>query len=163
MPHCPGHWAVQLLQCTATPPRGRGQCDSCIALPHCIGAVGSGTHATHYHTAWGRRAVELLQRTALLPGGSGQCNSCNALPHCLGAVGSGTPAMELPQFTATLPVGSGQCNSCNALPYRMGAVGRATAVMLRLTSLGDGESCQGGGRCLKSATLAMYCHTTWGQ
>ena len=27
------------------------------------------------------------------------------------------------------------------------------------TSWGDGESCPGGGRCLKSGTLAMYCHT----
>ena len=53
-----------------------GQCNSCNALPHCLGAVGSATPATHCHTAWGQWAVELLQRTASLPGGSGQWNSC---------------------------------------------------------------------------------------
>ena len=31
------------------------------------------------------------------------------------------------------------------------------------TSWGDGESCPGGGRYLKSRTPAMYCHTAWGQ
>ena len=31
------------------------------------------------------------------------------------------------------------------------------------TSLGDGESGPGGGRCLKSGSLAMHCHATWGQ
>ena len=129
-----GQWAVQLLQCTAPQPggsgqsciaslpRGSGQCNSCHTLPHCLGAVGSGTPAMrgptswgdgescpgggrcqksgppaiHCHTAWGQWAVELLQRTASLPGGSGQWNSCYALPHCLGAVGSATPAMHCP-------------------------------------------------------------------
>ena len=91
---------------------GSGQCNSCIALPHCLGAVGgatpamqrhtatlpvgpqavgSATPATHCHTACGQWAVELLQCTATLPGGSGRCNSYNAAPHCLWAVGSGTP------------------------------------------------------------------------
>ena len=37
-----GQWAVQLLQCTASLPRGSGQWNSCNALPHCQGAVGSG-------------------------------------------------------------------------------------------------------------------------
>ena len=31
------------------------------------------------------------------------------------------------------------------------------------TSRGDGESCLGGSRCLKSGTLAMHCHTARGQ
>ena len=35
-----GHWAVELLQCTATVPGGSGQWNSCNALPHCLGAVG---------------------------------------------------------------------------------------------------------------------------
>ena len=105
-------------------PGGSGQCNSCNALPHCLGAVGSGTPAMHCLTAWGYWAVQLLQYTAPLPGGSGQRNSCNALPHCPGAVGSGTPAthcltaweqwaVQLLQCTASLPRGSGQCNSCN--------------------------------------------------
>ena len=42
------------------------QCNSCNALPHCLGAVGSATPAMQCLTAWG----------------SGQWNSCNALPHC---------------------------------------------------------------------------------
>ena len=72
-----GQWAVQLLQCTASLPGGSGQWNSCNALLHCLGVVGSATPATHCLTVWG----------------SGQCNSCNTLPHYPGAVGSGTPAM----------------------------------------------------------------------
>ena len=131
-------WALQLLQCTASLPGGSGQCHSCNALPHCLGAVGSripamhcltalgalgsATPAMHCLTAWGQWTVELLQCSASLPWGSGQWNSCNALPHCLGAVGSPTLAMhcltalgqravQLLQCTASLPGGSGQCNS----------------------------------------------------
>ena len=37
----PGAW-VELLSCTATLPGGGGQWNSCNALPHCLGAVGSG-------------------------------------------------------------------------------------------------------------------------
>ena len=44
-------WAVQLLQCTASLPRGSGQCDSYNALPHCMGAVGSATPTMHFLTA----------------------------------------------------------------------------------------------------------------
>ena len=55
-----GLWAVELLQCTTTVPGGRGQWNCCNALPHCLGVVGSGTAAMHYHTAWGQGAVELL-------------------------------------------------------------------------------------------------------
>ena len=79
-----GQWAVQLPQCTASLPRGSGQCNSCNALPHCLGALGSATPAMHCPTAWGQWAVQLLQCTASLPWGSRQCNSSNALPHCLG-------------------------------------------------------------------------------
>ena len=65
-----GEWAVQLMQCTATPPGGRGQwnsysglphclgavgiASSCNRLPHCLGAAGNRTPATHYLTAWGQ-------------------------------------------------------------------------------------------------------------
>ena len=98
-----GQWAVQLLQCTASLPGGSGQCNPCIALPHCLGTLGSAKPSMHCLTALGQWGWELLQCTASLPGGSGQCNSCNALPHC--------------------PGGSGQCNACNALPHYPGAVG----------------------------------------
>ena len=91
-----GQWAAQLLQCTATLPEDRGQCNSCSklphrprgswqwnfcdALPHCLWAVGTATPPMQCHAAQGQLAVELLQCTAILPGGSGQCNSCSALP-----------------------------------------------------------------------------------
>ena len=42
-----GQQAVQLLQFTASLPRGSGRCNSRNALPHCPGAVGSGTPAMH--------------------------------------------------------------------------------------------------------------------
>ena len=139
---------MQLLHYSAPLPGGSGQCNSCNALPHCLGAVGSPTPAMHCLTARGQWAVELLQCTASLPGGSGQCNSCNALPHCLGALGSATSAIhcrtacrqwavQLLQYTAALPGGSGQCNSCNALSHCPGAVG--------------------------SGTLATHCLTAWEQ
>ena len=89
-----GQWAVELLQCTASLPGGSGQCNSCNALPHCLGAVGSGTPAPHCHTSLEQWAVELMSCTATLLVGSGQCNSYNALPHRLGPVGSGAPAMR---------------------------------------------------------------------
>ena len=108
-----GQWRVQLLQCTASLLGGSGQCNSCYALPHSLGAGGNGTSPTHRHTAlgqwgqwvvqllqctasltaWGQWTVQLLQCTASLPGGSGQWSCCNALPQCLGPVGSATPAM----------------------------------------------------------------------
>ena len=132
-----GQWTVHLVPCTATLPVGPGQWYSCNALPHCLGAVGSGTPAVHCHTALGQLAMELSQCTATLPVGSGQWNSCNAasqprgsgqwyscnaLPHCLWVVGSGTRAMhchtawgqwavEVLQCTAPLPPSSGHRSS----------------------------------------------------
>ena len=156
-----------LLQCTATLLRGGGQCNSCNArahqlrgrgtlprrrslpkernscnaLPHCLGAVGSATPAMHCLTIWGQWAVELLLCTATLLRSSGQWNSCNALLHCLGAVGSATRAIhcltasgqwavELLQCTATPPGGGGQWNSCNARAHQLG--GRAVLPKRRL-------------------------------
>ena len=83
-------------------------CTVC-ALLHCScgqRAVGSGTRASHCHTAWRLWAVELLLCIASLPRGSGQCNSCIALPHCPGAVGSATPAIHLPYRGALARRGS---------------------------------------------------------
>ena len=128
-----GQWAVELLQCTAPLPLGSRQCNSCNALPHCPGAVGSATPGMHCLTAlgavgsaapvmlcltgWGQCAAQLLQCTASLPRGSGQWTSCNSLPHC--------------------PGGSGQCSSCNALPHCPRAVGSATPAMHCLTAWGQ--------------------------
>ena len=85
---------MQLLQCTASLPRCCGQCNSCTALSHCLGAVGSGTAAMHGRSAWGQWPMQLLHATASLPGGSEQCNSYNAPPRRLGAVGSATSALH---------------------------------------------------------------------
>ena len=65
-----GQWAVELLQYTAALPSGSRQCNSCNALPHCLGAVDSGIPAMLYPTAWGQWAVELLQCIASVPSGS---------------------------------------------------------------------------------------------
>ena len=97
-----GRQVVEHLQSTAFMPGGSGQFNSfnalhslhwgsgkwnpCNVLPHCLWAVGSGTHAMHCLTASGQWAVELLQCTATLPGGGWQWNSYHALPHCSGLV-----------------------------------------------------------------------------
>ena len=60
-----------------TPPGGSGKWNSCNALPHRLGAVGSATPAMHCHTAWGQWAVELVQ--------------CAGPP----ARGTGTPAQQV--------------------------------------------------------------------
>ena len=46
-------WAVKILQCPASLPRGSAQWNSCKALPHSLGAVGSGTLAMCGTTSWG--------------------------------------------------------------------------------------------------------------
>ena len=110
-----GQWAVQLLQCSASP----------------LGAVGVGTLALHCPTVWGPWAVELLSSTATVLRGSGQWNSCNALPHCLGVVGSAPPAMhfltswgqwavQLLQCAGTLPWDSGGGGAPAVVPWTMG-------------------------------------------
>ena len=137
-----GKWAVELPQRTASLLGGSGQCNSCHALPQCVGAVGvqlcnalpyrlgvvgSGTRAVHRQTAWGQWAVQLLQSTAPLPGGSGRWNSGNTVPQCRGAVRLGTPAMR------------------------------------ESTSWGDWESYPGCRHYIKSGTTAMHCHIALGQ
>ena len=121
-----------LLQCTALPPGRRWQCNSCYALPHCLGAVGNGTPVMHCHTAQGQWAVELLQCTALPPGAVG---SATPATHCPTAWGQW--AVERLLCTATLLRGSGPWNSCNALPYCLGAVGHGTRAIHCLTARGQ--------------------------
>ena len=104
---------MQLLSCTASLLVGSGQCNSCNAPPHCLGAVGSGHPAMYCLTAWGQWAVQLLQCTATPQAGGGQWNSCNARAHQLG--GRGIPARR-----RSLPK---ERTSCNALPHCLGAVG----------------------------------------
>ena len=127
-------WAVELMSCAASLPGGSGQCNSCNALPHCLGAVGSESPAMHCLTDWGQWAVELFQRIAC----------------CLGTVGSGIPAMhclttlglsavELLQCTASPPRGRGHWNSCNTLPFCLGTVGSANLAMHCHTAWGQWE------------------------
>ena len=130
-----GQWAVELLQRTATPPGGCGQWNCCYALPHCLGAVGSGTPAVHCLTALGQWVVQLMQ----------------PLPHCLRKVGSATPAIhcltargatvaELLLKMASLPEGSGLWSSrscCNALLLGLGTVSSATPAMHFLIASGQ--------------------------
>ena len=94
LPPCCGRWVVELLLCTAIPPRGGGRCNPYDTRPNCRGAMGGATPSTHCLTARGHGAVEILQRTTSLPGGGGQWDSCMAVPHCLGTVGSGTHVMN---------------------------------------------------------------------
>ena len=112
-PEAVAAYVAVLLQCTALPPGGSEQWNSCYALPHCSGAVGSGTPAmreptswgesysgggrcpksgnpaTHCHAAWGQWAAELLSCRSTLLRGSGQ------------------RAVQLLQCTATPPGGGG--------------------------------------------------------
>ena len=156
--HChtaSGQWAAQLLQCTASPPWGRGQWNSCQTLPHCLGAMGSRTPAMHHLTAWRQWAVEFLQST----------------PRCLKAVGSTTPVMHchtawgvpLLQCIAPLPWGTWRGNSCNARAHQLGGPG----VRPRRRSLPkERNSCNALPHCLGalgSGTPTMHCHTAWGQ
>ena len=154
---------MDLLQYTASLPRGSGQWTSCNTLPRYLGAAGSVPPATHCLTAWGQWAVDHLQCTASMPGGSGQWTSCNELPHCLGALGNATPAihcltawghwaMQLLQYTAPMLGGSGHWTSCNTLPHCLGW----WAVQLCNTQ----PHCLG---AVGSGTPAIHCPTAWGQ
>ena len=109
-----------------------GQCNSCNAMPHCLGAMGGGTRAMRGPRAGG---PGVLQRRRSLPK---ERNSGNALLY-LGALGSGTPfmhyhiphgqwAVEVPQCTASLRGGRGQWCSYNIL-HCLGVVGSATRAM----------------------------------
>ena len=139
-----GQRAVELLLRIASLLGGSGLCNSYNALPHCLGAVGSGSLAMRGPTGTGSPAqealtafrAELLQCTATLLGRSGQWNSCHALPHCLGAVGSGPPPMRGPTNSQDGECCPGGCRcpksellKCIAkceLPHYLGAVGHAT-------------------------------------
>ena len=155
---------MQLLQCTAAVPRGRGQCNSYNAVPYDLGALGSGTPSMHSLTAWGQWAVLLLQRTASLPAGSGHCNFHNPMPHCLGAVGSGTLAMPCLTVWGHWAVQI-RCKSCYAMPHRLGIVGQwksSNALHSLRAGSGQCDSCNALPHCvgaLGSATPAMHCLT----
>ena len=118
----------------------------CVVLRAATPFQRSGTPAMHCLIAWGQWVVQIPQYAPAI---------------CCQTAG-GQWAVELLLCTALLPGGSGKCNSCNELPHRPGAVGSGTLAMRRPINWGDGESCMGGGRCLKSGTPAMHCHTARG-
>ena len=112
---------VGLLKFAATLRGSSGHRDSCSALPHCLGAAGSGSPLVHCHIAGEQCAVDLLQYAATL----------------LGVVGSRTPSIHrhnagekwvvhLPWYTAILMGGSGQWASFNILPHWWGVVGNGS-------------------------------------
>ena len=158
LPHCPGavgsetpvmhchtawgHWAVEVLLCTATLSGGSGYWNSYNALPQCLGAVGSGTPADapphcleavgsatpaiHCLTASGQWACNSCICTATLLRGGGQLNSCDERAHQLGGRGVLPRRRSLPKDR----------NSCNALVHCLGAMGGATPTMNCLTAWG---------------------------
>ena len=77
-----GQWAVELLLYTASLPWGSGEGSFFCTLPHCTGAVGSGTPSIYCLTALGQWAVALLLFTASLPWGNGLWDCFSAPPHC---------------------------------------------------------------------------------
>ena len=151
---------MQLLQCTASLPWGSGQWTSCNALPHCLGAVGSGTPAITGRTGLGGTGSPAQgvvgtsckahgepsssNNRAHRPGGDGE--SCpgggrSLLPgpmggHLLqrtgrtGPGGTGSPAQGV--FGVSCQANGGPSSSENRA-HRPG---------------GDGESCPGGVRSL---------------
>ena len=171
---------VLLVQSTATRPRGNGQCIPCNIVPHCLGAVGSGTPTMRAPTSRGEGES--------CPGGS-QCLICETLAmrrltasgqwaHCLKAVGIATGAMhcrsalgqwavEILSCTASLPWGSRKWKSCNALLHCLTAMGSTTPAMTASQPGGSGQ-CKSSNtlpRCLGAmggATPTMHCHTASG-
>ena len=136
-----GWRAVELLQCVGPPAGGQGvlprrwslpkERNSCNALPHYLGAVGSATLATDYLTAWGQWALQLVQCTSTLSGGSG--HGTNVMQWF---TSSGQWVLQFLQCTATLPGGSGQRKSCNTLPNGPGVVGNGTPAIHCLAAWG---------------------------
>ena len=177
---------MKLPQHTTSLPGGTGQWDAYRPLPHCLGAVGSGTPTIYCLREWGYWAMQLLpytatllggsvvvqlvQYSATLPGGGGQRKPCNALPHCLRAVGSastvkhcdtawGQRAVQLLQYTASIPRGSGQCNWCNTLLHYVGAVGSVTRAMQCLPAWGRWALLQYTASMLGGSMQCKACNT----
>ena len=109
-------WVVELLQCTASSPRGSGQWISFCTLPQGIGAMGSGTPSVHCYTAM-EQLVEfvagLLLHTATLLGSRGRWEALCTPPHYLGAVGHGK-FLLIPCLTLC---SIGQRDSFNTQPH----------------------------------------------
>ena len=122
---------MDLLQYSITV-GGNGQWGSFNTLPHCWGAVGSGSPSVHCHTAGEQWAMNLLLYSATPVQSGGQWDSFRTPPHCWGspatlphhrgAAGRESPAVHrhtareqwavgILQDTVTLLGGSGQWNS----------------------------------------------------
>ena len=85
-----GQRAVQLLQCTASLPWGSGQWTFCNALPHCLGAVGSGTPAITGRTGLGGTGSPAQGVVGTSCKAHGEPSSSNNRAQGLG--GTGSPA-----------------------------------------------------------------------
>ena len=80
-----GHWTVELIHCNALPSWSSGLYNSCTAMCYCLGAVGTGTPATHYLAALRQWVVQFLQCPTIPAGDGRQWTSCNAWANQLGA------------------------------------------------------------------------------
>ena len=137
-----GHWAVELLQCTVTPPRGGGQWTCCNARAHQLGGRG----------VLPRRRLPPKDRNSYMP---------TYLPTTLRRCGS-----ALREFHFPLPLGKEAvyCRSSTAhCPHAVRQCISGKPAMCGPTNWGDGESCPGGGRFRKSGPPAMHCLTPYGQ
>ena len=91
-----GEWAVGLLVYTASLPGSRGLWMTFCTLPHCKGALHSGSPSAQCRSARGQWAVGLLHYSASLLGSSGQWISFGTLPHCWGSNGQCDSFITLP-------------------------------------------------------------------
>ena len=112
-----GQWAVELMSCTASLPGGSGQCNSCNALPHCPGAVGSSQRPGP--TSLGGRGVLPKRRSVPMERLQG-----TAVPNRPGPPAWGTRSV-----------------------LKEGLRGMAVPNSPGSPAGGDGVSCLGGGRC----------------
>ena len=158
---------------TATLLRHCGQCHSGKTPPHCLGAAGRGTHATHCLTVLGHWAVGLSQCTASLPGSNGQGELLQCTASLLGSVGSATRAMHCYTAWGRRAMELLQCASPPAGGTKSRAqesVNAERANLLQCTATlpggsGQWNSCHAPPGCLRAvsrAIPAMHSHNAWG-
>ena len=140
---------MDLLKHTASLPGGSGQWTSCNTLPHCLGAVGSGTPAIHCLPTW--RAVGSGPPAIHCVTAWGALGSGPPATHCL--TDSGQWAVPLLQYTTSLPRGSGQWTSCNTLPHCLEGSGQWTSCNTLRHCLG----------AVGSGPAAIHCPNARGQ
>ena len=140
-----GQWAVQLLQCTASLPSGSRQCNSCNALPHCLGGTGSPAQGVFGASCQGNGGASSSENQAHRHGGDGE--SCprgvrSLLQGQWGAIFCREPGAPARGGRGVLPRG------CSESPARANG-GPSSSENRAHRPGGDGESCPGGVRSLR--------------